>query len=178
MKKILTTVALLLGMLSTASAQQFSNEFIKIGQQAPDLAFPNPDGKSLKLSEINKGRYILLDFWASWCGPCRMSNPGLVRLYNEYSKKKIKGAKNGFTVVSFSLDVKKESWVNAIKQDGLPWPYHMSDLNPQQWHSAACPAYGLQYIPQAFLIDPSGKIIGKYGRAEEAAEDLRNLPMQ
>ncbi len=172
MKKILTTLTLALGMFVTASAQ-YENNTIKIGQKAPELAFPNPDGKMLKLSEINKGSYVLLDFWASWCGPCRMSNPGLVRMYKEYSAKKFKDSKKGFTIVSFSLDVKKESWVNAIKQDGLDWPNHMSDLNPQQWRSAACPIYGLQYIPQAFLIGPDGKILGKYNRAEEAEQDIK-----
>jgi thiol-disulfide isomerase/thioredoxin len=174
MKKILTTIALVLAVCATASAQ-YENTKMKIGQKAPELAFANPDGKVLKLSAINKDTYVLLDFWASWCGPCRASNPGLVSMYNEYSKKKFKDAKKGFTIVSFSLDVKKESWVAAIAQDGLLWPNHMSDLNPRQWGSAACPAYGLEYIPQAFLIDPKGNIVGKYGRAEEARADIEKF---
>ncbi len=174
MKKIITTLALAIGVICSASAQ-YENTTIKIGQKAPELSFPNPSGKTLKLSEINKGRFVLLDFWASWCGPCRHANPGLVKMYKEYSTKKFKGAKNGFTVVSFSLDIAKESWVNAIAADGLSWPYHMSDLNPRQWQSAACPLYGLQYIPQAFLIDPNGKIVGKYGTAEQAQEDIAKL---
>jgi thiol-disulfide isomerase/thioredoxin len=173
MKKVLTMLALMATVISASA--QYTNQTIKIGQAAPDLSFPDPKGKTLTLSEINKGRYILLDFWASWCGPCRMSNPGLVRMYNEYSNKKFKTAKNGFTVVSVSLDMNKDAWVNAIAKDGLVWPYHMSDLNPQQWHSAVCPIYGLQYIPQAFLISPDGKILGKYGSAEQAAGDLANL---
>lgn len=162
-------LALLMGLFFTASAQ-YENQFIKLGQPAPELSFPSPEGKAMKLSEINKGRYVILDFWASWCGPCRQANPGLVNMYNEYSKKKFKGAKKGFTVVSVSLDQNKDSWINAIKKDGLIWEYHMSDL--KQWQSEAAQKYGLQYIPQCFLLDPNGKVIGKYSRAEEAKEEL------
>jgi len=171
MKKILTTLALAFTIVSANA--QYENTTIQIGQKAPDLAYQSPDGKAMKLSEINKGRYVLLDFWASWCGPCRASNPGLVKMYKEYASKKFKDAKNGFTVVSFSLDMQKERWKAAIEKDGLLWPYHMSDLNPTQWQSAACPVYGIQYIPQAFLLDPNGKVLGKYMRAEEAESDIK-----
>ena len=171
MRKLLTLLALM-GFMATANAQ-YSNTYIKVGQKAPDLAYPNPEGKTLKLSEMNKGRYVLLDFWASWCGPCRHANPGLVRMYGEYSKKQFKNAKNGFTVVSVSLDKTKEAWMQAIAQDKLSWPNHMSDLG--YWNSKASAAYGVQFIPQAFLIDPSGKIIGKYQTAEEAESDIKKL---
>ncbi len=175
MKKIITTLALSLTTLFSVNAQ-YENTKIHVGQKAPDLALTSPDGKSLKLSQISKGRYVLLDFWASWCGPCRRANPGLVRMYKEYSDKKFKGAKNGFTVVSVSMDKNKDAWVNAIKQDGLLWPYHMSDL--VDWNTGKCvPAvtYGIQYIPQGFLIDPQGKIVGKYMAAEEAENDIKKF---
>ena len=171
MKKILATLALAVSIISANA--QYSNDFIKIGQKAPDLAYANPQGKTLKLSEINKGTYVLLDFWASWFGPCRHANPGLVNMYKEYSGKKFRGATKGFTVVSVSLDKSKEAWVNAIQQDHLSWPNHMSDLG--YWQSQAAAAYGIQSIPQAFLIDPQGKIIGKYQAAEEAEGDIRKL---
>ena len=165
-------MVLALGIIVSASAQ-YENTKIKVGMKAPELAFPNPDGKTIKLSELNKGRYVLIDFWASWCGPCRHSNPGLVNLYKEYSAKKFKGAKNGFTVLNVSLDKDKNAWVNAIKQDGLFWPNHISDLG--YWNSAAAAAYGIQFIPQAILVDPKGNIAGMYPTGEAAEGDLRKL---
>lgn len=168
MKKTLSIFALVMGLVFSATAQ-YSNEFIKLGQKAPELEFPNPEGKVLKLSEMNKGHYVLLDFWASWCGPCRMANPGLVKLYNEYSNKKMKGGKK-FTVVSVSLDQNKDNWKAAMQKDGLIWANHMSDL--KGWQSQAAQLYGLQFIPQAFLLDPKGNIVGKYQHADEAQGDL------
>lgn len=169
MKKNLVICFLALCVTFTAQAQ-YENAKIKVGQDAPELAYPSPQGKLISLKEINKGRYILLDFWASWCGPCRMSNPGLVKMYEQYKDKKFKKASKGFTVFSVSLDRKKEAWEKAIATDHLSWPYHISDL--KSWQSEAAAAYGVQYIPQAFLIGPDGKIIGKYNSAEAAAAEL------
>lgn len=146
---------------------------MQIGQKAPELAFSSPDGKTLKLSEINKGRVVLLDFWASWCGPCRRSSPALVALYEKYKDQKFNGAKNGFTIVSVSLDQHKEAWLKAIEDDKYVWPYHMSDLGA--WQSKPADIYGVQFIPQAFLLSPDGKIIGKYMFADQADGELKKL---
>lgn len=171
MKKVALFI-LALASFSLAQAQ-YTNTKIEVGQKAPELAYENPQGKVLKLSEINKKRVILLDFWASWCGPCRMANPALVEFYNKYSAKKYKGAKNGFSIVSVSLDKAKEPWVEAIAKDKLAWPYHMSDLGG--WQSKAAAEYGVMFVPQAFLIDGNGTVIGKYNRAEDCVKDLEKL---
>ena len=92
MKKTIALFALAIGMAVTTNAQ-YANTTIKVGQKAPELAYANPEGKVIKLSEINKGSYVLLDFWASWCGPCRRASPSVVALYNDYSQKKFKDAK-------------------------------------------------------------------------------------
>jgi thiol-disulfide isomerase/thioredoxin len=120
---------------------------------APEINLATPDGKTLSLKSV-RGKYVLVDFWASWCGPCRQENPNVVKAYNQF---KDKG--KGFTVFSVSLDDDKDRWTKAIAADGLLWPNHVSDL--KKWNNAAAAAYGVQSIPQSFLLDPNGKIIAK-----------------
>lgn len=162
-------------------AARRAQELIQVGQPAPDITLPSPGGKNYSLSEL-KGKVVLLDFWASWCGPCRRENPSVVQVYKRYKDK-------GFTVFSVSLDGldsrtrsrydsqsqvqemldrQKERWINAIKQDGLAWEYHVSDL--LKWDSGPAALYGVRAIPRTFLIDREGKIAADNLRGAAAIE--------
>lgn len=173
MRKLFAALLISLAFVQPLKAQVPENNTIKIGQKAPNLKFNNPAGQPLELAKINKDHIVLVDFWASWCRPCRGANPGLVALYNKYKDKKFKSAKKGFVILSVSLDQNKAAWEKAIKDDKLVWENHMSDLGA--WNSKAAEIYGVQFIPQAFLVSADGKIIGKYNFAEEAEADLQKL---
>lgn len=134
------------------------------GSKAPDITGTNPEGKTLSLSSF-KGKIVMIDFWASWCGPCRKENPNVVRLYNKYHAK-------GFDIFGVSLDDDKDRWVAAIKKDGLIWN-HVSEL--KGWQSAVCGVYGVDAIPQTFLVDKEGNIIDKGLRGKELEDKLAEL---
>ena len=132
---------------------------------APEIALPNPSGKILKLSEL-KGKVVLVDFWASWCGPCRAENPNVVKMYEKFKDK-------GFTIYSVSLDEDATKWKEAIVKDKLTWTNHVSDF--KGWKSSVVANFGIEGIPYTVLLNKEGKIIGKNLRGEKLEETLNEL---
>jgi thiol-disulfide isomerase/thioredoxin len=145
--------------------QMAPQQDINVGKQVTELNFKDPTGKVITLESL-KGNYVLVDFWASWCKPCRMENPNVVNLYNKYKDK-------GFTVYSVSLDTDKNRWINAIKQDQLTWPNHVSDL--KGWKTEATKIYQFRGIPYTMLVDPEGKIIATKLRGQQLEAQLRTI---
>ncbi len=137
---------------------------VAVGSDAPDIALPNPDGDVITLSSL-RGNYVLIDFWAAWCRPCRQENPNVVRLYNQYSKR-------NFEILGVSLDRTKEAWLKAIDDDGLTWK-HISDL--KYFNSEAARTYQINAIPATYLIDPDGKIIAKGLRGDTLRDKLEEI---
>jgi len=134
------------------------------GKIAPDFTQKDTTGKDLQLSAM-RGSYVLVDFWASWCGPCRKENPNVVAAYNKYHEK-------GFDIIGVSLDNKKEAWTKAIRADGLTW-YHVSDL--KGWANEAAAAYNVKSVPANFLLDKTGKIVARNLRGEDLEKKLSEL---
>jgi len=144
---------------------------LNLGNKAPEISFKNTNDSVISLSSI-KGKLILIDFWASWCGPCRQENPTVVKAYEKFKDKKFKGG-NGFTIYSVSLDLDKNKWKQAIEKDKLSWPYHVSDL--LMWNSEVVSKYAIQGIPTNVLINENGIIIYKNLRGSELITSLEKL---
>lgn len=137
-------------------------EKVAVGKQAPDFTLNTPDGTPLSLSSF-KGKVLILDFWASWCGPCREESPKMVKIYKKYKNK-------GLEILGVSLDKKKEEWLKAIKEDGLTWN-HVSDL--RGWDSSAAKLYSIKGIPHILVIDKNGTIVGKNLSDKELEEKIK-----
>lgn len=135
-----------------------------VGQPAPLFSMADSDGEMINLTDF-KGKYVLIDFWASWCGPCRKENPNVVSAYRKYHDK-------GFEILGVSLDTKKDAWLSAIKADDLTWN-HVSDL--KGWANAAAAVYGVKSVPASFLIGPDGKVVAKDLRGEELHKKLESI---
>jgi len=145
--------------------QQRRNGLIQPGMAMPDIALADPNGQTRSLSDL-RGKVVLVDFWASWCGPCRRENPNVVRAYEEYKDR-------GFEVMSISLDRDAAKWKRAIEQDGLAWPNHISDL--KGWGSIVTELYGISSIPHAILIDGNGTVVATHLRGAMLEQELDKL---
>jgi thiol-disulfide isomerase/thioredoxin len=167
---VLIFTLFLFGMIDS-SAQTKRETGLHIGNMLPDLTLNDPDGNPVSISDY-RGDIVFVDFWASWCRPCRRENPAIVETYKTYNQKAFKNAE-GFTIISVSLDKNKEDWIKAIADDGLIWEEHVSDL--KGWRSPAAKKFNVRAIPMNYLINQDGVIIARNLRGFQLEETLKNL---
>jgi peroxiredoxin len=137
---------------------------VKYGDMAPEIALPSANGDTLRLSTL-KGKVVLLDFWASWCGPCRVANKGLSKLYSKFRSK-------GFEIYSVSLDEQKEEWMKAIKKDKITW---LQVIDPGGWETPTAQRWGIYALPTSYLIDKEGRLIAMDLEGKNLENALKDL---
>lgn len=166
-------ILVLMGFLQASSlfGQSQREKGTLLGNIAPDIIINNTKGEITSLYDL-RGNVVFVDFWASWCKPCRQENPVMVEAYNEFKNKEFKDAE-GFEIFSVSLDSNKEAWLKAIEDDKLNWDTHVSDL--QGWDSKIAKTYLVRAIPMNFLLDKNGIIIAKNIRGESLKKTLNHL---
>jgi len=152
-------------LLDDLNAQNMISPLASTGSEAPEIALPDPQGDTIRLSST-RGKVVLLDFWASWCNPCRKENPNLVKVYDTYHNK-------GFEIFQVSLDKTKDAWLEGIQKDNLEKWIHVSDI--KYWNSIVVPLYKIEAIPSNYLLDKEGRIIASNLRGEELNKKLAEI---